>query len=899
MDNKRRSGRALVIQLDNENIRIARMNLGSAAQFQECTVVSTPEGAVEDGVIRAPEVLQEALAAALAAPEFRRVRRVVFSLCTTQVISERVTIPAVPERRLGKLLESNMDMYFPVDIKDYHLVWKTVGREKDEDGKDNLSVQLWAVPNAMLVRYYALANACGLSVVGIDYCGSSLVSAVGASFSARQSRKGAKAARAAQKNTAPAGDGHGTATAVLERPATQEAEEPSSLYLLAEPEHLVMTFVQDGQVKLQRVLLRDGAGGEMTEAQMVLEYYRSMDGGRDSEVGGVACGAMAGNGDYVARLGEALNLPVETWNCQQGPEWCVCLGAARGTLEFGVPSMNRPGGVSTQLGQAWQYALVLVGGAAFVLTLLLTFGTNALWKTGLDGLKATERALQLQAAQNQGNAARYREYLEHSENYSQDWDALFRSLRTYNDNLTLMLDELEGVLPADTSVTGIAIASEGLGLQFACSGKEEAAYLIIALRSLQYATLDGISDLTVGPGTTAGAMLPSLAGRVPAYAGNSSTEAPPQQGSGYDLETLLRIMELASQGSGSSDYSDILDYAISSGLITRGDLEQAVMSLTPEELDALEAAYGLLPDISYTMDELVAQASYDQRKNALSTMLSTDPIAQYRFFKAFQKDMERPAGTEILYGRIAGDLNAHQDLLYNVLTGDKSAVEAAIPVVVDIVTKDEETLTASENLIRTDASLARRYTYYLAVELGLQEEIDGVGGIDIDSIIDDIQTGNRPESEDPDKVDEAIESIVDSLVPGLGDLLPGTKPGSGNEKPGSGDEKPGSGNEKPGTDGTLDKDMLNWLLENLQKNNGSSSVPSDVLSGLLDGILNGGGSSLFPGGTNTPGSQPTVPVDDRIYFSVALGYKPALIEAELERKGLSYEDKLGQLEVLK
>lgn len=910
MENKRRSGRALVIQLGKESIRIAKTSLGaSSGQFQAAVSVPTPEGAVEDGVIRAPEALREALRAALAAPELRRVRRAVFSLCTTQVISERVTIPAVPERRLGKLLESNMDLYFPVDTSEYRLVWQTVGTETDADGRENLTVQLWAVPRGMLARYYALANACGLSVAGIDYFGSGAAAAVGVSFPGRAPRRSARAARgAARRESARAAGGSGAATAVLERAETQE-EEPTALYLLAEPEHLVMTFAREGQVKLQRVLQRGGGDGELTEAQMVLEYYRSMDGGRDSRVTGLACGALAGDGEYLARLGEALGLPVGVWSCPQGAEWCVCLGAARGALEFGAPEMNRPGGAGRHLGQAWQYALVLAGGAALALTLILTFGAKALWGATLDGLESTERTLRLQAAQNEGNANRYYEYLTLSQNYSGDWDALFQSLRTYNDNLALMLDELERVLPTTTSVTSIGIADEGLGLQFACSSKEEAAYLIMALRKLDYATLDAISDLTVGPGVSAQSMLPSLAAREAANAqalleaqnaaGKGGSEEPPAQGSGLDLATLLQIMQAASEGSGSADYGDILEYALDNGLITMEDLEKAVMSLSPEELTALEEAYGKLPAVDYTMDELVARAAFEQRKAAMSDMLSNDPIAQYRFFMAFRKDItERPAGEEILFNYIAKDLGDNRELLLQVMGGDAEAADRAVPILVAAVTKDEETLAAAEELIRTDPSLARRYSYYLAVELGLQEKVDDPGGIDTDTLISDIQTGNRPDSEDPDAVDRAIDSVVDSIAPGLSELLPGSGGDPGGDSPG-GDDPGGSS----GSAGELDVEDLLKIFEMLGGSGNVSQIPGDVLSELL-GLVQNQGGSLFPstadpGTSVTPGGQTEQPTDERIYFSVALGYKPALIEAELVRKGLSYGDKLEQLEVLK
>lgn len=70
--------------------------------------------------------------------------------------------------------------------------------------------------------------------------------------------------------------------------------------------------------------------------------------------------------------------------------------------------------------------------------------------------------------------------------------------------------------------------------------------------------------------------------------------------------------------------------------------------------------------------------------------------------------------------------------------------------------------------------------------------------------------------------------------------------------------------------------------------NQSSSVGSDALNQLINS-----GSIL---GSNAAQPEQT---DDRIYFAVALGYKQTLIDAELERKGLSAAEKLEKLEVSK
>ena len=181
MSKQKLSGRALVVQITEREIRIAQMTLGSDA-ISEQVILPTPPNAVEDGQLVGLDALRDAMEPVLRQGLFRRCRKVVFSLCSTQVISESVTVPAVKkQQRLGQMLLANMDEYFPIDPGEYQLSWEPVGVEQREDAR-LLRVQLWAVPRAMLQRYYALANSMGLSVAAVDFCGHSHATAVDADF---------------------------------------------------------------------------------------------------------------------------------------------------------------------------------------------------------------------------------------------------------------------------------------------------------------------------------------------------------------------------------------------------------------------------------------------------------------------------------------------------------------------------------------------------------------------------------------------------------------------------------------------------------------------------------------------------------------------------------------------
>ena len=516
MSRKKLSGKVLAIQLTGDQMRIAKMSLsGAEPSILATSVVDLPEGAVVDGVIHRSETIRNLLRTALKTSDFKRCKRVVFSLCTSQIITEDATLPQVPVNRLEKMLEANTDMYFPVDTQDYHLTWQLVHHDRE---REEMLVQMWAVSTSMVQPYYQVANALGLSVVAIDYCGHSLASAVGASFvQARAAKKPARVGGKKKEET-PAQQPEQTKQAPA-APATD-------LYLMAEKEHLLMLFVRDGHVELQRIFLcGPNMEQELSEVLMALDYYDSMDMGGHGEVRCHLCGALADDDSFVALTREVLGLPVNVLSSGYPSMWTLALGAARTDLDFGVPALNLPGGTS-QIHNAWQYGLILVGGAALVLTIVATIGSKVVWKATTDGLENTKQTFQIQAAQNANFAQNYYNYKEAYKNYSSDWDALHNSLHTFNDNLVLIIDELESVLPKKTSVVGIQITDAGLALNLAADTKEVAAYTIMSLRELQYASLEGVSDI-VKPS------FQSIPGQ------NTVTEAQPPDADRYHFTVVL------------------------------------------------------------------------------------------------------------------------------------------------------------------------------------------------------------------------------------------------------------------------------------------------------------------------------------------------------------------------
>lgn len=582
MSMQRLSGRALVVQITEREIRIAQMTLGSDA-ISEQVILPTPPNAVEDGQLVGLDALHDAMEPVLRQGLFRRCRKVVFSLCSTQVISESVTVPAVKkQQRLGQMLLANMDEYFPIDPGEYQLSWESVGVEAREDAR-HLRVQLWAVPRAMLHRYYALANSMGLSVAAVDFCGHSHATAVDADFALPKHAK-----------------------------SSADTDDGVCLYINAESELLLLTFVHNGQVKLQRLLQRGySQQDDLNEAGIVLDYFSAMPG-RARLTSAVLSGGQAKEAGLAPALASLLNVPVEMAETDFGAQWLLCQGAALTALDFGDPELNHITGARAPINRAWQYGLVFLGGAALTASVLLLLTSKLSWSTELDGLRAQQDRLTALAQQNAGCAENYHNYSSMYDAYSADWDIVFDSVRTYNDNLELVLGELEAKLPKKSTVTALSTTELCLAAQVAFQSKEDAAYFLVALRDVPFMTLNTVSSLTIGPkeAYSPDKMIAALyeeAGKespVPGTEENAadgttenSTEEPPTEG-GYSLDELFPNASNGITGKMIKDVLPLLraagvDEATIQKIESYADMMEKVgMTISPDNLDFLQ---GLLP----------------------------------------------------------------------------------------------------------------------------------------------------------------------------------------------------------------------------------------------------------------------------------------------------------------
>ena len=171
-----KSNKVLSIDITNESITIIELTASAKKQtmIHNIIIFETPEDSYEDGVIKEPEKIAEAISQQLAARGINN-KNAIFVLSSTKIVNREVMIPFVPEKKIRGIINSNSSEYFPVNIEDYvvsHSVLETV---TDEENNKQLRVLAVAAPEHMVKSYYDLGQMCGLNVVALDYIGNAML----------------------------------------------------------------------------------------------------------------------------------------------------------------------------------------------------------------------------------------------------------------------------------------------------------------------------------------------------------------------------------------------------------------------------------------------------------------------------------------------------------------------------------------------------------------------------------------------------------------------------------------------------------------------------------------------------------------------------------------------------
>lgn len=170
-----KSSKVLSIDITNESITIIELTASPKKQsyIHNVIIFETPEDSYEDGMLKEPEKIANAIREQLVARGISN-RNAIFILSSTKIVNREVMIPFVKENKIRGIINTNSQEYFPVNIEDYvvsHSVLETV---IDEENNKQLRVLAVAAPGQMVKSYYDLGALAGLNVVSLDYIGNAM-----------------------------------------------------------------------------------------------------------------------------------------------------------------------------------------------------------------------------------------------------------------------------------------------------------------------------------------------------------------------------------------------------------------------------------------------------------------------------------------------------------------------------------------------------------------------------------------------------------------------------------------------------------------------------------------------------------------------------------------------------
>lgn len=166
------------IEVGYSFIKICEMDYkAKTPRVYRFAMAPTPLGVIEDGYLKESAGLRTAIKEVLYRNKIKT-KRAVFTVASSKIINREVMLPPVKPNMIESMIKANLKDYFPIDLSDHeisHVVLETI---KNGDNAGKSRVLLVAVEKVLIASYEALAQSCGLILVGLDYVGNSIYQAV-------------------------------------------------------------------------------------------------------------------------------------------------------------------------------------------------------------------------------------------------------------------------------------------------------------------------------------------------------------------------------------------------------------------------------------------------------------------------------------------------------------------------------------------------------------------------------------------------------------------------------------------------------------------------------------------------------------------------------------------------
>ena len=487
------ASKAISIEIGSSVTRLCEVDYKAKShRVYRRVTISTPQGVINDGVLRATPEFVEEIKKTIANSKMSA-KQVVFTITSGRIASREAIIPFVKENRIADVVKANASDYFPVDLSQYELAYNILGTVGEGKNAKQYKLLVMAAPQALLSGYYDLAKELKLELAAIDYAGNSIYQVA--------KDKGAHGAslviKIDERSTLVMAIQNSVLTFTRNVPyGVDEAIQTIIDSVRWSNTDTVLDAVDTMSLNDCTVFpeIKEALESLIGGISRVVDYYASHN--TDAPVEQIYITGMGSDiKGLTSMLAEDINLPVDVlrqvpgWNLEKSFRtqfyggYVACVGAAAAPLGFKKDEKKKKkkeksgaDGKKGGFNPAPIAYLFLIAGIGIGVALSVT--------SILRRMEAERQNMELRAQNSRLEAIIpiYNEYTATLATYNLV-QSMYSMTENRNEELVEFLEELEDKMPADVHVVSFTSNLDGIAINMNVSTKGEAAVAIEQLRT--------------------------------------------------------------------------------------------------------------------------------------------------------------------------------------------------------------------------------------------------------------------------------------------------------------------------------------------------------------------------------------------------------------------------------